>query len=243
MQPLPWTETIAAESQLRTLLKETRNSLSLICTWREEWCMFSAGFSIPDEFDRWPTVSVWRVWRSEDRGKRADMEAVPRLPMIWFQLKVSPEPTTFGPKLKQVKTSREFLSRFPFISNLSILAPSVCPLFARNVETLIRAARYHGRSLDISASLLSSPSFFLQYIQEFYNDDPESYNNEIHQLESLRSMAVRPPVDMAGCALLKKYYCQLHFLQSRFPMYKEGPAAVRFIWYKILVILYVYLII
>ncbi|KAL0126102.1 hypothetical protein PUN28_004908 [Cardiocondyla obscurior] len=97
------------------------------------------------------------------------MEAVPRLPMIWFQLKVSPEPTTFGPKLKQ-------------------------------------------------------------YIQEFYNEDPESYNNEIHQLESLRSMAVRPPVDMAGCALLKKYYCQLHFLQSRFPMYKDGPAAVIFTW-------------
>ncbi|KMQ92422.1 tyrosine-protein phosphatase non-receptor type 23 [Lasius niger] len=81
------------------------------------------------------------------------MEAVPRLPMIWFQVKVSPEPTTFGPKLKQ-------------------------------------------------------------YIRDFYNEDPESYNNEIHQLESLRSMAVRPPVDMAGCVLLKKYYCQLHFLQT-----------------------------
>ncbi|XP_011638126.1 tyrosine-protein phosphatase non-receptor type 23 [Pogonomyrmex barbatus] len=97
------------------------------------------------------------------------MEAVPRLPMIWFQVKVSPEPTTFGPKLKQ-------------------------------------------------------------YIRDFYNEDPESYNNEIHQLESLRSMAVRPPVDMAGCVLLKKYYCQLHFLQSRFPMYKDGPAAVTFTW-------------
>lgn len=31
------------------------------------------------------------------------MEAVPRLPMISFYLKVSPEPTTFGPKLKQVR--------------------------------------------------------------------------------------------------------------------------------------------
>ncbi|XP_029156737.1 tyrosine-protein phosphatase non-receptor type 23 [Nylanderia fulva] len=97
------------------------------------------------------------------------MEAVPRLPMIWFQVKVSPEPTTFGPKLKQ-------------------------------------------------------------YIRDFYNEDPESYNNEIHQLESLRSMAVRPPVDTAGCVLLKKYYCQLHFLQSRFPMGKDGPAAVTFTW-------------
>ncbi|XP_020286382.1 tyrosine-protein phosphatase non-receptor type 23 isoform X2 [Pseudomyrmex gracilis] len=97
------------------------------------------------------------------------MEAVPRLPMISFQMQVSPEPTTFGPKLKQ-------------------------------------------------------------YIRDFYNEDPESYNNEIHQLETLRSMAVRPPIDMAGCVLLKKYYCQLHFLQSRFPMGKDGPAAVTFTW-------------
>ncbi|XP_032670554.1 tyrosine-protein phosphatase non-receptor type 23 isoform X2 [Odontomachus brunneus] len=97
------------------------------------------------------------------------MEAVPRLPMIWFHLKVSPEPTAFGPKLKQ-------------------------------------------------------------YIRDFYNEDAESYTNEIHQLESLRSMAVRPPIDMAGCVLLKKYYCQLHFLQSRFPMGKDGVAAVTFTW-------------
>ncbi|XP_003700623.2 tyrosine-protein phosphatase non-receptor type protein myopic isoform X1 [Megachile rotundata] len=97
------------------------------------------------------------------------MEAVPRLPMISFQLKVSPEPTTFGSKLKQ-------------------------------------------------------------YIREFYNEDAESYTNEIHQLESLRAMAIRPPIDMAGCLLLKKYYCQLHFLQSRFPMGKDGAAAVTFTW-------------
>ncbi|KAK2576419.1 hypothetical protein KPH14_005755 [Odynerus spinipes] len=97
------------------------------------------------------------------------MEAVPRLPMISFYLKVSPEPTTFGPKLKQ-------------------------------------------------------------YIRDFYNEEPESYTNEIHQLESLRAMAVRPPLDMAGCLLLKKYYCQLHFLQSRFPMGKDDAAAVTFTW-------------
>nr|XP_034193397.1 tyrosine-protein phosphatase non-receptor type 23 isoform X1 [Osmia lignaria] len=97
------------------------------------------------------------------------MEAVPRLPMISFQLKISPEPTTFGPKLKQ-------------------------------------------------------------YIRDFYNEDAESYTNEIHQLESLRAMAIRPPIDMAGCLLLKKYYCQLHFLQSRFPMGKDGAAAITFTW-------------
>ncbi|XP_076168588.1 tyrosine-protein phosphatase non-receptor type protein myopic isoform X2 [Ptiloglossa arizonensis] len=97
------------------------------------------------------------------------MEAVPRLPMISFQLKVSPEPTMFGPKLKQ-------------------------------------------------------------YIRDFYNEDAESYANEIYQLECLRAMAVRPPIDMAGCLLLKKYYCQLNFLQSRFPMGKDGTAAITFTW-------------
>ncbi|XP_046426773.1 tyrosine-protein phosphatase non-receptor type 23 isoform X1 [Neodiprion fabricii] len=97
------------------------------------------------------------------------MEAVPRLPMISFELKVSPEPSSFGPKLKQ-------------------------------------------------------------YIRDFYNEDPESYNNEIHQLESLRATAVRPPIDVTGCNLLKKYYCQVHFLQSRFPMGHDGAAAVTFTW-------------
>jgi hypothetical protein len=38
------------------------------------------------------------------------MEAVPRLPMISFDLKVSPESTSFGPQLKQVlKTVFVFL--------------------------------------------------------------------------------------------------------------------------------------
>lgn len=97
------------------------------------------------------------------------MEAVPRLPMISFQLKVSPEPTTFGPKLKQ-------------------------------------------------------------YIRDFYNKDPGTFAHEIHQLESLRAVAIRPPIDVAGCSLLKRYYCQLHFLQSRFPMGKDGAAAITFTW-------------
>ncbi|XP_015120236.1 tyrosine-protein phosphatase non-receptor type 23 isoform X2 [Diachasma alloeum] len=96
------------------------------------------------------------------------MEAVPRLPMLSFQLKVSPEATSFG-KLKQ-------------------------------------------------------------YIRDFYNEDPESYSNEIHQLEHLRGMAARPPIAVTGCSVLKKYYCQLHFVQSRFPMGTDEPAAVSFSW-------------
>ncbi|XP_011310093.1 tyrosine-protein phosphatase non-receptor type 23 isoform X2 [Fopius arisanus] len=96
------------------------------------------------------------------------MEAVPRLPMLSFQLRVSPEATTFV-KLKQ-------------------------------------------------------------YIRDFYNEDPESYSQEIHQLEHLRGMAVRPPIAVTGSSVLKKYYCQLHFVQSRFPMGQDEVAAVPFSW-------------
>lgn len=97
------------------------------------------------------------------------MEAVPRLPMLSFDLKVSPEATAFGPKLKQ-------------------------------------------------------------YIRDVYHEDPEMYSNEIHTLEGLRAAAVCSVRDVTGCSALKRYYCQLHFLQSRFPMAKDGAAAVSFTW-------------
>lgn len=71
---------------------------------------------------------------------------------------------------------------------------------------------------------------FSQYIRDFYNEDPESYSGEIHKLEALRATAMRPVLDSSGCSVLKKYYCQLHFLQSRFPMGKDGAAAVNFTW-------------
>lgn len=71
---------------------------------------------------------------------------------------------------------------------------------------------------------------FLQYITTFYHEDGETYNTEIHTLETLRAGAVRPTVDIAGCQLLKKYYCQLHFLKSRFPMEEGQPASVSFTW-------------
>jgi hypothetical protein len=41
------------------------------------------------------------IWKN--RGVK--MEAVPKLPMISFELKTSPENTHFGPKLKQVSRS------------------------------------------------------------------------------------------------------------------------------------------
>lgn len=97
------------------------------------------------------------------------MEALPKVAMLSFELKVSPETTHFGPKLKQ-------------------------------------------------------------YISESYKEDPESYNNEIHQLESLRSSAIRPTMDNAGLSTLYKYFAQLRALQSRFPMFKNHQAAVPFVW-------------
>ncbi|KAJ0182115.1 hypothetical protein K1T71_002837 [Dendrolimus kikuchii] len=97
------------------------------------------------------------------------MEAVPKLPLINFELKTSPENTHFGPKLKQ-------------------------------------------------------------YIAEAYREDPDSYSNEIHQLESLRSAAVRPTSDSTGLSAMIKYFCQLKAIQSRFPMVKGQPVAVTFTW-------------
>lgn len=69
-----------------------------------------------------------------------------------------------------------------------------------------------------------------QYIQDFYHEDPEIYNQEIAQLEALRASAVRPGRDVSGVANMKRYYCQLHFLRSRFPMVRDGLASVQFNW-------------
>ncbi|XP_075992722.1 tyrosine-protein phosphatase non-receptor type protein myopic isoform X2 [Anticarsia gemmatalis] len=69
-----------------------------------------------------------------------------------------------------------------------------------------------------------------QYIAEAYREDPDSYSNEIHQLEGLRSAAVRPTIDAAGLSALTRYFCQLRAMQSRFPMSKGQPAACSFSW-------------
>lgn len=118
------------------------------------------------------------------------MEAVPRLPMISFDLNVSPETTSFGPKLKQVRL----------------------PQFYEYLRCE------------------SSSSLPVQYITAFYHEDGETYITEIHSLEQLRAAAVRPTLDVAGCQNLKKYYCQLHFLKSRFPMEEGQAVAVNFVW-------------
>lgn len=60
--------------------------------------------------------------------------------------------------------------------------------------------------------------FVLQYIAEFYQEDPDLYSREIHELETLRAATYNPSTDINGCNLIKRYYCQLHSLQNRFPI-------------------------
>uniref|UniRef100_A0A1A9WRA8 Tyrosine-protein phosphatase non-receptor type 23 n=1 Tax=Glossina brevipalpis TaxID=37001 RepID=A0A1A9WRA8_9MUSC len=85
------------------------------------------------------------------------MEAVPRLHMVWFPSKTSPEGTSF--------------------SNLK------------------------------------------KYIAEFYQEDPDAYSKEVFALETLRNQALNTTKD--NCTILKRYYCQLHSLQNRFPQLLE----------------------
>lgn len=84
--------------------------------------------------------------------------------------------------------------------------------------------------LSMQHVVCSDMKFFLQYIKNFYHEDPDTYSYEVGVLEALRAGAVRPERDVVGVANLKRYYCQLHFLMSRFPMTKDGAAAVLFGW-------------
>lgn len=68
-----------------------------------------------------------------------------------------------------------------------------------------------------------------QYIGEYYQEDPETYTKEVHELEQLRNSACRPSLDLNGCNTLKRYYCQLHSLQCRFPLTNDR-ALFTFSW-------------
>jgi len=46
----------------------------------------------------------------------------------------------------------------------------------------------------------------------------------------MRAAAIRVSKDVDGCSLLKRYYCQLHNLQSRFPIQEDGAASVTYFW-------------
>ncbi|KAL5005900.1 hypothetical protein ScPMuIL_017058 [Solemya velum] len=100
------------------------------------------------------------------------MEAVPRMPMLSFDLKHSPEYVEFAPVLKQ-------------------------------------------------------------YIRDHYGEDPANYNKACNDLEQLRQSAVHVSHDFMGCSTLKKYYAQLQFLSSRFPVGEGGEAVIPFTWEEV----------
>ncbi|XP_067887544.1 tyrosine-protein phosphatase non-receptor type 23 [Heterodontus francisci] len=99
------------------------------------------------------------------------MEAVPRMPMIWLDLKEAGE--------------------FPFAS----------------------AVR--------------------QYILKRYGENPDNYSEELKKLDQLRQSAVNVTRDFEGCSTLRKYFGQLHYLQSRIPMGLGEEAAVPVTWTEI----------
>lgn len=48
-------------------------------------------------------------------------------------------------------------------------------------------------------------------------------------METLRSAAYNPPTEISGCNLVKRYYCQLHSIQNRFPIANDCTL-VNFSW-------------
>ncbi|XP_047139222.1 uncharacterized protein LOC101240185 isoform X1 [Hydra vulgaris] len=72
-----------------------------------------------------------------------------------------------------------------------------------------------------------------KYIQDFYHEDPNSYQNEINQITQLRKSISNIPHDKQGCNILHKYYVQLQYLLARFPMREGGVACTTFIWYDV----------
>lgn len=70
----------------------------------------------------------------------------------------------------------------------------------------------------------------LQYIAECYDEDADSYAKELHELDQLRNAACHPPTTVDGCNLLKRYFCQLHALHTRFPLIAERELLPPFVW-------------
>ncbi|KAI1885650.1 hypothetical protein AGOR_G00206010 [Albula goreensis] len=99
------------------------------------------------------------------------MEAVPRMPMIWLDLKEAGE-FQFNPSVKQ-------------------------------------------------------------FILKNYGENPENYNEQLKKLEQLRLSAVNVTRDFEGCSTLRKYFGQLHYLQSRVPLGSGQEAAVPITWTEI----------
>jgi len=63
-------------------------------------------------------------------------------------------------------------------------------------------------------------------------DDPTKYQDCIANFIELQTeayKATRSPT-FEGCNILKKYYGQLHYMQSRFPFTGDNALSVMFTW-------------
>ncbi|XP_054637809.1 tyrosine-protein phosphatase non-receptor type 23 [Dunckerocampus dactyliophorus] len=72
-----------------------------------------------------------------------------------------------------------------------------------------------------------------QFILKNYGENPDNYNEQLKKLETLRQSAVNVTRDFEGCSTLRKYFGQLHYLQSRVPMATGQEAAVPISWTEI----------
>uniref|UniRef100_A0A672HC10 Tyrosine-protein phosphatase non-receptor type 23 n=1 Tax=Salarias fasciatus TaxID=181472 RepID=A0A672HC10_SALFA len=72
-----------------------------------------------------------------------------------------------------------------------------------------------------------------QFILKNYGENPDNYNEQMKKLETLRQSAVNVTRDFEGCSTLRKYFGQLHYLQSRVPMGAGQEAAVPISWTEI----------
>ncbi|CAG6014183.1 unnamed protein product [Menidia menidia] len=72
-----------------------------------------------------------------------------------------------------------------------------------------------------------------QFILKNYGENPDNYNEQLKKLETLRQSAVNVTRDFEGCSTLRKYFGQLHYVQSRVPMGPTQEAAVPISWTEI----------
>ncbi|XP_040020067.2 tyrosine-protein phosphatase non-receptor type 23 isoform X2 [Gasterosteus aculeatus] len=72
-----------------------------------------------------------------------------------------------------------------------------------------------------------------QFISKNYGENPDNYNEQLKKLETLRQSAVNVTRDFEGCSTLRKYFGQLHYVQSRVPMGTGQEASVPISWTEI----------
>uniref|UniRef100_A0A667YMZ0 Tyrosine-protein phosphatase non-receptor type 23 n=1 Tax=Myripristis murdjan TaxID=586833 RepID=A0A667YMZ0_9TELE len=72
-----------------------------------------------------------------------------------------------------------------------------------------------------------------QFILKNYGENPDNYNEQLKKLETLRQSSVNVTRDFEGCSTLRKYFGQLHYLQSRIPLGPGQEAAVPISWTEI----------